>query len=201
MVQLPTEAIINDTNIDTIERAIVFSATLLKAHYTKATIANNQSVKIDKTIQITHKEDSENNTKIIIEANLPFNNIQALQNGGEIIDSLIILDRDEILETSYICTSSPDYDQNLPSSLPNLTSLEQYFYYNCSLLKSLESKETKNIEIKFLADTNTGGIASIKIILPFDYNSWLQGSNYVCTVQNIFLEETDDDSFGSIPIN
>lgn len=195
MVSLPSREKRNKTGIDTLERAIVYSATLLKACYT----ASNPDLKIDQTVKITHTTGSDNQTFIIIEANLIFDNIGALQDGGRILGNLSVQENIELLETNYYCGKSTLDNPLIFNDLPiNITSLEQYFYYHCALLKASLSSEDKSIEIKFLEDANNGGKVQLKISLPFDYSKWLTGSNYVCTVSRLTDSYVDFSTFKNI---
>ena len=182
MVELPELAKRRETGIDTLERAIVYSATLLKACYT----SNSATSKIDQRIKIAHKIGSNNEARIIIEANLDFNNIIALKEGGQILDSLNKNLNIPLLNTEYSCEPSAAREPILQLSFAaNIESLEQYFYYHCSLLKASLTDDNGYISISFLENATEGGIAKITASLPFDFNSWLIDSNYVCSVNRI----------------
>jgi len=181
MVALPLKAKRDEIGIDTLERAIVYSASLLKACYT----AQNQASKVDQTITIGHSKDSQNQASIFIEAKLGFDNIDALKDGGLILNNLQIKEDVELLETQYFCIKSSIEKHPVMNNLPvEIKSLEHYFYYHCAFLRAFLPNDNKSIEIEFLENTNTGGRVQIKTRLPFDYSRWLSGSNYVCTVSS-----------------
>jgi hypothetical protein len=185
MVELPDLAKRKDTGIDTLERAVIYSATLLKACYT----SNLTNSKIDQRIKITHKIGNNKEARIIIEANLAFNNILALKEGGYVLNSLNKHLDIPLLETEYNCQPSTNKEPVLQLSFAaNLDSLEQYFYYHCSLLKASLNEESEYVNISLLENASEGGIIKISATLPFDFKSWLIDNNYVCSVNRIANE-------------
>lgn len=182
MTLLPSLAVRNALNIDSLERAIVYSATLLKACY----INNNRQVFTDKRIQITHRNERDGTAKIIIKAELNFNMTFALRDGGKVIDSLVANSEVQLLQSTFSCPPSAIPEPRIPViSVASINTLEKYLYLCCSLLKASLTVDNTAIEIGFLEDDKTGGKTTVNIVLPFNFLSWLNGGNYVCAVQRL----------------
>jgi hypothetical protein len=182
MTPLPSLEIRDALRIDSLERAIVYSATLLKACY----INSNQQAVTDKRIQITHRNEKDGAAKIIIRAELTFNMIFALRGGGQILNNLAANAEIQILNSTFTCSPSAVSLPEIPViSAASINTLEKYFYLCCSLLKASLSADNTAIEISFLEDDKTGGKTTINLTLPFNFLSWLNGGNYVCAVQRI----------------
>lgn len=180
MVLLPTQQILNNLGIDTVERAIIFSATLLRSLY----VANSDRGGLDRTIQITNQVDADKTAYVLIEANIPYDIVKANEEGGLPIEYVINQDYPFTYDlVNYACTNTFD----LVSPLPYLDGttydcLEKFFVFYCYLLQaSLDSVSDTIAIAQRDSFSQESGRLNINIRLPFDYDVWLSGSNYVCS--------------------
>lgn len=192
MVLPPNYQQLQDSNIDTIERAIVYGATLLKAAYTKAEATN----KINEKIRITHRVGNADTYDLVIEATLEFNNITALESGGNIINNLFATNNLPLPDINYSCPASVPATPMLPIiTSEKLKSLEHFFFYYCCLLKASLPAADRSIAISYLEDNSVGGKTTIQLALPLNYTNWLLGSNYVACVTRKVTSYINLDNF------
>ncbi len=186
MVQLISKDKIENANIDTVERAIVFAATILRAALVNGDGSNNQATEV-RIAQIIGNEGN----FIFIESSFNYNPYLANLYGGNII---IFLEEFETMigaidEVKYTLEPYPNPTGELPDyNTAIINSFEKYFVYYCFILQASLGGKNDFIEIKQLEESKQGATIKIKIKLPFDYSGWLAGNNYVSTVNNLQLD-------------
>lgn len=191
MVNLIDKSTIYSINIDTVERAIVFAVTVLRTSIVgvDSTTNNLRDIRITQSI-------NQNGSFIIIEANIPYNSYFYNLYGGNLLNFIqpITTATINIESIPYILNISetqnpsiPDYDSDV------IDTFEKYLiHYSFILQASLENKNDF-IDIKILDENNNGSQIKIKYTLPFDYNKWLLGNNYVGTVNRVVTTNYNTD--------
>ena len=184
MVNLITKAEIEALNIDTVERAIAFSALALRAAIVGRTEFDANE---DRDVLIDIVANRDNTTSLAINALLPFDNYNFYTQGGSIIENIqslsnafLYLDNNQLDFTTEPSTESlpeiPDYNQTL------VNTFERYlFYYSSILWASLENKRNKIVNFRF----NPDGIIKLELAIPIDLNKWLLGDNYINSVLRV----------------
>lgn len=181
MVNIPTQQNLADFGIDTVERAIIFSATILRSLY----VRNSPQGGLDRTIQIANRIDADKSAYVLIEANLPYSIVDANEEGGLIIEHIISQNYpiDYNLDLEYACTNTLGISQQLPY-LDGTTydSLEKFFVFYSYLLQASLASVSDIVSIRQLDSfSKEAGQLKINLKLEFGYDTWLSGSNYVCS--------------------
>ncbi len=184
MVALIPKAEIEALNIDTVERAIAFSALALRAAIVGRTEFDANE---DRDVLIDIVANRDNTTSLAINALLPFDNYNFYTQGGLIIENIqslsnafLYLDNNQLDFTTEPSTESlpeiPDYNQTL------VNTFERYlFYYSSILWASLENKRNKIVNFRF----NPDGTIKLELAIPFDINKWILGDNYINSLLRI----------------
>ncbi len=190
MVSLLSKSDIQALNIDTVERAIVFSSTVLRASLVGTDNKNNKAT----DIRISQNIGKDGNF-ILLESSIPYDSfsfnkfgsnllrfINELSNATVAIDSI-----DYRLSISSPSTPViPDYDDSY------IDSFERYLVYYAFILQATLGVRNEYVDIKTLDENTSGAILKLKFKLPFDYSKWLLGSNYVGTVERIVTDNYSD---------
>ncbi len=196
MVSLLSKSDIQALNIDTVERAIVFSCTVLRASLVGTDNKNNKATDIRISQNI-----SKDGNFILLESNIPYDSFSFNKFGGnllrfvnEISTATVAIDSiDYRLSISSPSTPViPDYDDSY------IDSFERYLVYYAFILQATLGARNEYVDIKTLDENTTGAILKLKFKFPFDYSKWLLGSNYVGTVERIVTDnynETRNDLF------
>lgn len=168
--------------IDTVERAIVWASTLLRA--TNLAVGTNFPFK--NAIRITTRLDKTEDVYIgliALELSLSYDSNIFLTSGGDFLPAISPFSDTPIPVTSYFCPPIGDEFETLAASNPNqVSTLEQYLYWVCSILYASLPLNNKIISFQFLEENSSGAIAQFKINLPFDYSKWIEERNLVCSV-------------------
>ena len=168
--------------IDTVERAIVWAATLLRA----SNLAQDANFPDKNAIRITTRLDKaqEDYQGLIgLEISLRYSSAIMLVNGGDFLPAITPFTNSPIPTTSYFCPPIGDQFETLAASNPTqVSTLEQYLYWVCSILYASLPLNNKIITFQFLEENSSGAIAQFKINLPFDYSQWIEDRNLVCSV-------------------
>ncbi len=183
MVKLIPKSEIQALNIDTVERAIVFSTLALRAAIVGRTEFDKDE---DRDVLIDIVTNRDNTTSLSIDVLLPFDSYSFYSQGGSIIrniqtlpNALFSLDNqlDFITEPSIESLPEiPDYDQAV------INTFEKYlFHYSSILWASLENKRNKIVSFRF----NPEGTIKLDLARAFDINKWLLGDNYINSVLRV----------------
>jgi hypothetical protein len=185
MVALISQAKLNSLNIDTVEKAIVFSALALRTAIVGTTNLNTTNDKI----RITTEAKGLNQTLLKLNIFLPFDSYQVNKFGGKIIYWLKEFETEPInleLSLNLSVTSSSSSIPVIPI-YPNLPrNFETYLYYYASILyASLEDNRNQVIRIIPRDDNLDGSEVQLRIILPIDAKKWALGHNLVESVDRV----------------
>ncbi len=186
MVSLLSKSDIQALNIDTVERAIVFSSTVLRASLVGTDNKNNKATDIRISQNI-----SKDGNFILLESSIPYDSFSFNKFGGnllrfinELSNATVAIDSiDYRLSISSPSTPViPDYDDSY------IDSFERYLVYYAFILQATLGNRNEYVDIKTLDENNNGAILKLKFKFPFDYSKWLLGSNYVGTVERIVTD-------------
>ncbi len=190
MVSLLSKSDIQALNIDTVERAIVFSSTVLRASLVGTDNKNNKATDIRISQNI-----SKDGNFILLESSIPYDSFSFNKFGGnllrfihELSNATVAIDSiDYRLSISSPSTPViPDYDDSY------IDSFERYLVYYAFILQATLGVRNEYVDIKTLDENTSGAILKLKFKLPFDYSKWLLGSNYVGTVERIVTDNYTD---------
>ena len=190
-MQLPSEETINNIGIDSCERAVVWSALLLRYGYLQLEDSQKKNafrieVKINR-ISGGYKSEIE------ISATL-YCLVNTLLKGGDILDSIqeLTTDNHDYLGRNIIASEEKIAD--IQPLQPNVKSLEQYYFYNLSfLVEQTIDNNYANIQIfpslKGIDNQLTELKTAVKI--PFNPKHYLLSNNLVESVGIIVPIDTD----------
>ena len=190
MVALLTKTELQALNIDTVEKALVFSALVLRSALVGDDNANTSNLAV--SINVSALDDTQGNLNL--EVNIPYSAYQLNTKGGQLLDSILEyssnasnLENDLNLES--IPTTSgliiPDYDEIA------ITSFEKYLVYYAQILwASLENKQDSTISFTFLSNQEEPQLL-ISINLPLNLNQWLLGGNYLDALFTVVTSYVD----------
>ena len=190
MVSLLSKSDIQALNIDTVERAIVFSSTVLRASLVGTDNKNNKATDIRISQNI-----SKDGNFILLESSIPYDSFSFNKFGGnllrfinELSNATVAIDSiDYRLSISSPSTPViPDYDDSY------IDSFERYLVYYAFILQATLASRNEYVDIKTLDENSDGAILKLKFKFPFDYSKWLLGSNYVGTVERIVTNNYSD---------
>ncbi|MGK7897532.1 MAG: hypothetical protein AB4372_28915 [Xenococcus sp. (in: cyanobacteria)] len=184
MVALISKSRIQEFNIDTVEKALVFGTLGLRA----ALIGKNNINTEDPAVTINVYGKSETEGNLNLEIYLPYNDFELNTNGGQLLDSISEYSSNTSdLETEMNLVSSPslsglvipDYNENV------IITFEKYLiYYSQILWASVSDKRNNAVSITFLGNQDNSQVW-LSINLPLDLNKWLLGSNYLDAIINV----------------
>jgi len=167
--------------IDSLERALVYAFLSLRA----SIVRENGQYAEDQRIKIGENTSDIDNALITFEAKIKYSPFLVNQNGGHLILYLTELNYTSLTVVNIDCPASEPNTPIMPITPSILVAFEQYLYWSAaSLLASLPSDQ-KYIEIKKFEHNREGSYVQVKADLPFDYQKYLLGSNYICTVKRI----------------
>lgn len=190
MVILLDKSDIQALNIDTVERAIVFSSTVLRASLVGTDNNNNKATDIRISQNI-----SKDGNFILLESNIPYDSFSFNKFGGNLLRFINQLSNATVAINSIdyrLSISSPstpvipDYDDSY------IDSFERYLVYYAFILQATLGIRNEYVDIKTLDENSDGAILKLKFKFPFDYSKWLLGSNYVGTVERIVTDSYND---------
>ena len=171
--------------IDTFERAIVFSTLLLRQGLRLKELPTNNCI----IYQSFAQENNEKVNTLIVEAKIPYESLNFCGLGGDFISSILPFDDD---------TTVLDYDGDfIPPTVNNqgfiepdpedVYMLEQYLIWTISRWIYYHKQQfPENWDsygyLSFLEEASPPSI-SAKVILPFDYEKYLETTNLIASVK------------------
>lgn len=190
MVTLLSKSEILALNIDSVERAIIFACTILRASIVGLDSSQNKltDVRISQNIV---KDDN----FIVIEVSIPYDSFSFNKFGGNVLKFI------QTIPTASTAIETIDYRLSVsPQAIPTLPnydesyidSFEAFLVYYCFILQATLGGKNDNIDIQILDENPTGSIIKIKGKFSFNYSNWLLGSNLVETVNRIVLDAYND---------
>ena len=190
MVTLLSRSEIQALNIDSVERAIIFACTVLRASIVGLDSSQNNltDVRISQNI-------ANDGNYIIIESSIPYDSFAFNKFGGNLLEFIqpIPTASTAIESIDYRLSLSPQVTPTLPNyDESSIDSFEAFLIYYSFILQATLGGKNENIDIQILDENPTGSIVRIKGKFPFNYNDWLLGSNLVGTVERIVLDSYND---------
>lgn len=183
MVKLPTKEDRNNLNIDTWERAILYSAMLL---YNGVRDAN-----FDQTFQnevtITAPNNNTNQFNVTVNVTLPIDNVEAVELGGNVVESVGEYNQSEPLVTLQCDSSSSEFIA-LAGIEPSFTvNVEFYFIWllhrvKANLIEDLPDEASRINSQVFLDNPNFPQVR-LSVNLPVDNVCYLRGDNLLCCLK------------------
>ena len=169
--------------LDTVERAIVWSATLLRASNLAqgADFAYRNAIRISSTLD---KSESDYIGLLNLEFNLLYSSEIFLLSGGDFLAAILPFSNSEKPIFNYACTSTIDGAENLAQA-DNLTTLEQFLFWACWILYASLPLNNSYISFQFYEENSGGAVAQFKVKLPFDYAAWIEDKNIICNLNRV----------------
>ncbi len=188
MVLLIPKSDIEALNIDSVERAIVFSALCLEIGEQNNLNSPTTAIEISPSI-------SRQDSYLAIAFSCPLNSDSYSKSGGGLfLNNLVTQEVSQgltignLIDFQAITASSTDLI--IPDYPDSFVSFEQYLiWYFFIYWASLETKFSRNISFDLLTeqDENTGIKSyslSLDLQLPIDLDTWLLGGNYIQSVKH-----------------
>ena len=188
MVLLIPKTAIEALNIDTVERAIVFSALCLEIGEQNSLNSPTTSIEISPIISRT-------DSYLAISFSCPLNSDNYSKSGGGLFLNNLVTQ--EIEENSTIANfidfkdiTASSSDLIFPDYPNSFTNFEQYLvWYFFIYWASLETKFSRNISFDLSTEQNEDrGIKtyslSLDLQLAIDLDTWLLGGNYIQSVKH-----------------
>lgn len=172
---LPNKSTRDSQGIDSFERAIVYSALLLRQGYF---LSEDRSTKDAIQIALSLSGSGENILQNInIRANLLVVN-ESLLNGGNILSNL----QERMQGTvDYLGANiNPSLANFLPiiPEPPTVQTLEQYFYWGCQQLLAEDVSNYRRLSLLPIFKGNNNPFTMDCIVsIPFDYRTYLESNN------------------------
>jgi hypothetical protein len=181
MVSLVEKSARDNIGIDSVERAICWSALLLRNAYLQE---DNKSIKDSFQIAPQIKLVQGNLTAIItIIATIYFDE-NSLLKGGNILDNIIEKSNVSVSYTGENLLPADDNYLPIVEDILAVNSLEKYFYWNCQLL--LENNIINNYsKVQILPSfkgSNTENRIKISVILDYNFRHYLNTNNLIQSI-------------------
>lgn len=197
MVGLIPRFIVNDFNIDTLERAIIFGTLALQT-----AIAQSQNDTLRRKIKLRIAPKGRDRVEVNIDASLPFDMGEFVKYGGDFLAGIANFDLPPwvILTSEDFAIRDIEPTVENPFILPDsifLNSFEQYLYYHTAILfDSLENNRNEIVRVEPKFENFSGSELRLKINLPLEIKSLTGNLNLLnsvgrVTTDLITLEDVD----------
>lgn len=161
----------NELNIDTHEKALVYAALLLRK-------ANASLSDYKKAVRIASSGDFP--TKILIEATIPYDSINALGMGGNFAENVKVFSNND---PNPLKVSLESNNTSLGQDPLYVDSLEKYFVFHClqwqQALMMINADILYFSKIQFLEEAPVEPSLKITLSIPYDYGSYLVNRNLI----------------------
>lgn len=178
-MQLPSKALRDSYGIDSFQRAIAFSALLLRYGYQlSSTNAIKDAVQLAVQVSGTGDTFTQN---LVIRVGLTVDN-DALNSGGNILNNISERFNGSVDWTGSI--ASPSIGDYLPMAVePTGLSLEQYFYWACQQFLASEVTDYKKVQITPIFRGLTEPFAlDCVVTLAIDYVTYLETNSLISAI-------------------
>ena len=187
MVALLTKTELQALNIDTVEKALVFSALVLRSALVGDDDANTSNLAV--SINVSAFDDLQGNLNL--EVYIPYSAYQLNTKGGQLLDAvleypsnapnlLLDLSLDSVPTTSGL--TIPDYQDTV------VNTIEKYLVYYAQILwASVVNKQDNTVSFTFISNQESPQIL-ISVNLPLNLNQWLLGGNYLDSISTVVTE-------------
>ena len=167
--------------LDTVERAIVWGATLLRA----SNLSQGTSFKYYNSVRLSisiDKSSEEYLGLVNLEVNLTYSSEVFLLSGGDFLPAILPFSESAFPAFNYQCP--PDESAGATLAQPkNIVSLEQFLFWACSILYASNPLNNPYVSFQFFEEKKDGAIAQFKLKLPFNYSAWIKDKNIICALQ------------------
>ena len=184
MVALLTKTEIQSLYIDTVEKALVFGALVLRAALVGSDDANADN--LNAALNLSAVSDTEGNLNL--EIYIPYSAYILNSKGGKLLDAVgeyqsnspnLLLD----LSLESLPTSSglviPDYPES------EINTVEKYLVYYAQILwASVANKRSDVIALTFLGNQDEPQLL-ISVNLPLNLDNWLNGFGYLNSISTV----------------
>ncbi len=167
--------------IDTVERAIVWGATLVRA----SNLSQGTNFKYYNSVRLSisvDKSSEEYLGLVNLEVNLTYSSEIFLLSGGDLLPAILPFSASESPQFNYECPPVVDEFEKLAEP-QDLTSLEQFVFWAGSILYASLPLNNPYISFQFFEEKKDGAISQFKLKLPFDYSAWVRDKNLICALQ------------------
>jgi hypothetical protein len=192
MTTLPPIADRNALNIDIHERALVYSALLLrKANTTLTDTKYKNAVRV--TTSETQNTDLSITAKVIIEAKIPYNSQSALGYGGNFIENLISFSP---VNPSFLLTEPlTSNNTNLGDDPEFVINLEKYFAFHAlqwqkAIINDQILKVFDYCKVQFFEEDTTEPSVKLSVSIPYNYSDYVVNRNLLQSINNIAVPIT-----------
>ncbi|BAQ67079.1 hypothetical protein [Geminocystis sp. NIES-3709] len=188
---LPSLALRNSYGIDSFQRAIVFSALLLRYGYS---FSDDRLIKDAVQLSLAIAGSGDRFTQFVnLRVGLQVSNT-ALNSGANLLTNIIERFGGSVDWTAD--DAEPSIGDFLPiTAEPSGLTLEQYFYWACQQLLADDVENYKRVQItptfKGITDTVT---IDCTVSIPFNYTTYLQTNNLISAIGA--TEEEEEVGFG-----
>ncbi len=193
MTFLETKADRDFINIDSFERAIVYSLLLLY----KAIKDPNNPVPANENpyinaISFNLPDREATTTNLNATVNLPFNRIEAAELGGNYLESLGTFGSTNPAPLEINCSPSTSEFVELISEPDYINTLEKYFAWLCHIVKGdllLTNLQNSNvIQTQFLNENPDFPKLRIQLRLPINFRNYLRTNSLICSVEALLTQ-------------
>jgi hypothetical protein len=181
MVALIDKTNRNTIGIDSVERAICWSALLLRNAYLQE---ESKSIKDSFQIAPQIKLIQGNLTPIItIIATIYFDNNSLLE-GGNILDNIVEKSTNTVSYNGAILIPSDDNYLPIVDDILPINTLEKYFYWNCQLLleNNIANNYSKVQILPSFKGSNTENKINISVVLNYNFRHYLNTNNLIQSI-------------------
>jgi hypothetical protein len=181
---LPSKTERDLIGIDTFERAIVFSALLLRKGLRQAELPTNQITIYQNLINFNQ----EKIVNLALEIKLPYNTLEFLSMGGNFLNSILPFSSATIPYIGEAVTPTLNNRGRIPDDPPEVDTLEKYLAWSLTeWVKFTKTEESKKNNwdsygyFSFLEEASTP-VLSAKLNLSFDYSKYIETKNLIASV-------------------
>lgn len=187
MTKLASKSERDSLNIDTFERAIVYSGLLL---YKTLKDPNNPIPEDNNPFSdfVSYSMPNGNSKEITFTINvtLPIDRIEATELGGNFIETIGVYGTTDPNPIEIQCSKSSSDFISIKEEPDYIDTLEKYFAWLCHVVKSQliknESDEASRITTQFFVDNETPQLR-IRVQNKINYENYLFNNNLLCSVK------------------
>lgn len=182
--------------IDTFERAIIFGCLLIRKGLRLAELPTNQVV----VYQSFGQSNEGKTTNLTVEVKLPYDSLSFLSLGGDFISSILPFGTGNVTYTGEAIEPTINNQNLIPEEPISVNSLEKYLAWAITeWVKFNKSKGEKTWDsfgyFSFLEEAKPP-VLSAKLILPLDYEKFINSKNLIGSV--ISSSESEENNQSSI---
>lgn len=186
MVRLTTKSRINGLHIDTIEKALVYSALGLRMSIAESQLKDELKDKI----KITIRNESSSNLNLRLEVSIPFNPTLFAGSGGKLMTSILELGYGSLLPLpifNFFGTESYPLEPVRPDFSRSLIDTYEKFFLHYALILSASLRENRNriINIEPRGEFFDEPEIRTRVTLPLNVQKWTLGENLINSIERV----------------